>query len=170
MIVNLFYAHFQTVGKSQVISCIGTLQWVCPNCCYSITCTSDCLSLTFNLQATNLHYMAEYGNPMLAMDEAGYYLTSLEAAVAFIERLQPSQLDMSGMWVCECVKYLGVWVCVCVLCRDCSIFFTYTLYMYTWNTWNYYLFIALCTKCTCTWMNLLKNVVTYILLAMLNAV
>ncbi len=48
-------------------------------------------------QATNLQFMAEYGNPMLAMDEAGYYLTSLEAAVAFIESLEPQQLDLTGV-------------------------------------------------------------------------
>jgi len=36
--------------------------------------------------------MAEYGNPQLAQDEAGYYLTTLEAAVVFIETLSPDQL------------------------------------------------------------------------------
>jgi len=44
------------------------------------------------LQATNFHFMAEYGNPQLAKDEAGYYLTTLEAAVVFIETLSPDQL------------------------------------------------------------------------------
>ena len=44
------------------------------------------------LQATNFHFMAEYGNPQLSKDEAGYYLTTLEAAVVFIETLSPDQL------------------------------------------------------------------------------
>ena len=43
-------------------------------------------------QATNFHFMAEYGNPQLAKDEAGYYVTTLEAAIAFIENLSPNQL------------------------------------------------------------------------------
>ena len=60
------------------------------------------------IQGTNLQFMAEYGNPMLAMDEAGYYLTSLEAAVTFIESLEPEQLDMSRMLVCACAHLMYV--------------------------------------------------------------
>ena len=47
-----------------------------------------------SFQATNFHFMAEYGNPQLAKDEAGYYLTTLEAAVVFIETLSPDQLTL----------------------------------------------------------------------------
>ena len=36
--------------------------------------------------------MEGYGNPRLSMDEAGYYLTTLEAAAAFIEHLKPEDL------------------------------------------------------------------------------
>ena len=42
--------------------------------------------------------MAEYGNPQLAKDEAGYYLTTLEAAIAFIEDLSPDQLAQPTRW------------------------------------------------------------------------
>ena len=36
--------------------------------------------------------MTEYGNPQLGIDEAGYYLTTLEAAVTYIETLTPENL------------------------------------------------------------------------------
>ena len=54
------------------------------------------LSLTLSLslhQATNLLFMIEYGNPQLACGEAGYYLTTLEAAVQFIATLSPELLQ-----------------------------------------------------------------------------
>ena len=41
--------------------------------------------------------MEGYGNPHLSMDEAGYYLTTLEAAAAFIERLKPESLKQPLM-------------------------------------------------------------------------
>ena len=44
------------------------------------------------MQATNLCFMDGYGNPRLFMDEAGYYLTTLEAAANYIERLKPEEL------------------------------------------------------------------------------
>ena len=37
--------------------------------------------------------MTEYGNPQLANGEAGYYLTTLEAAVEFITTLTPQLLQ-----------------------------------------------------------------------------
>lgn len=43
-------------------------------------------------QATNLRFMEDYGNRRLSMDEAGYYLTTLEAAAAYIENLSPENL------------------------------------------------------------------------------
>ena len=45
-------------------------------------------------QATNLSFMIEYGNPQLANGEAGYYLTTLEAAVQFIVTLTPDLLQL----------------------------------------------------------------------------
>ena len=42
--------------------------------------------------STNIQSMCEYSNPQLSKDEAGYYLTTLEAAAFFIERLTPAQL------------------------------------------------------------------------------
>jgi hypothetical protein len=42
--------------------------------------------------ATNLAFMIDYGNPQLACGEAGYYLTTLEAAVQFIATLTPEGL------------------------------------------------------------------------------
>ena len=44
------------------------------------------------LQATNLSFMIDYGNPQLSSGEAGYYLTTLEAAVQFITTLTPLTL------------------------------------------------------------------------------
>lgn len=44
------------------------------------------------LQATNLRFMIDYGNPQLSSGEAGYYLTTLEAAVQFITTLTPLTL------------------------------------------------------------------------------
>jgi hypothetical protein len=43
--------------------------------------------------ATNLLFMIEYGNPQLSCGEAGYYLTTLEAAVHFITSLSPETLQ-----------------------------------------------------------------------------
>ena len=53
---------------------------------------SHTLSLSLH-QATNLLFMIEYGNPQLACGEAGYYLTTLEAAVQFIATLSPELLQ-----------------------------------------------------------------------------
>lgn len=50
-------------------------------------------------QATNLSFMVEYGNPQLSNEEVGYYLTTLEAAVTFIEGLSPDQLKPPEMCV-----------------------------------------------------------------------
>ena len=41
--------------------------------------------------------MEEYGNPRLSIDEAGYYLTTLEAAAAYIENLKPENLKQPDM-------------------------------------------------------------------------
>eukprot|EP00731_Ephydatia_muelleri_P021558 Em0014g149a len=41
---------------------------------------------------SNLQFMKEYGNPRLSNDEAGYYLTTMEAALLFIEALTPEKL------------------------------------------------------------------------------
>ena len=46
------------------------------------------------LQATNLQLMTQYGNQRLAKDEVGYYLTTLEAAVAYVENLSPENLKV----------------------------------------------------------------------------
>ena len=43
--------------------------------------------------------MIEYGNPQLANGEAGYYLTTLEAAVQFIATLTPQTLKAPVGWV-----------------------------------------------------------------------
>ena len=36
--------------------------------------------------------MSEYGNPQLSMGEAGYYLTTIAAAMDYIEKLTPDKL------------------------------------------------------------------------------
>lgn len=41
---------------------------------------------------SNLQFMKEYGNPRLGNDEAGYYLTTMEAALLFIESLTPEKI------------------------------------------------------------------------------
>ena len=43
--------------------------------------------------------MEGYGNPRLSMDEAGYYLTTLEAAAAFIEHLKPEGFKKENLLV-----------------------------------------------------------------------
>ena len=43
--------------------------------------------------------MEGYGNPRLSMDEAGYYLTTLEAAAAFIEHLKPEDFKEQNLLV-----------------------------------------------------------------------
>lgn len=37
-------------------------------------------------------FMSEYGNPQLSIAEAGYYLTTLFAAISYIKTLTPEQL------------------------------------------------------------------------------
>lgn len=37
--------------------------------------------------------MSEYGNPQLSIAEAGYYLTTLYAAMHYIENLTPEKLQ-----------------------------------------------------------------------------
>lgn len=37
--------------------------------------------------------MMEYGNPQLSLSEAGYYLTTLHAAMSFIRSLTPDKLQ-----------------------------------------------------------------------------
>ncbi len=59
---------------------------------YMCTCMS--LFHVPSVQATNIMFMSEYGNPQLANDEAGYYLTTLEAAARFIEDLSPQKLKV----------------------------------------------------------------------------
>ena len=39
-------------------------------------------------------FMVEYGNPQLSMDEAGYYLTTLNGAMSFIENTTPEQMQV----------------------------------------------------------------------------
>ena len=60
---------------------------------------SNVYTLTVShIQATNLRFMEGYGNPRLSMDEAGYYLTTLEAAAAFIEHLKSEDLREPNMY------------------------------------------------------------------------
>ena len=48
--------------------------------------------LIITFQATNVKLMTEYGNPQLSMGEAGYYLTTITAAMNYIETLTPDML------------------------------------------------------------------------------
>ena len=66
--------------------------------------------------------MEGYGNPRLSMDEAGYYLTTLEAAAVFIEKLEPEDLRKPEMYdtcTCTCTSdsSLTVHKPLTVLCR-----------------------------------------------------
>lgn len=45
--------------------------------------------------------MSEYGNPQLANDEAGYYLTTLDAAARYIEDLSAHKLKAPDTYVCS---------------------------------------------------------------------
>ncbi|XP_019852747.1 PREDICTED: uncharacterized protein LOC109582471 isoform X1 [Amphimedon queenslandica] len=43
--------------------------------------------------ATNVQFMSEYGNPQLSIAEAGYYLTTLSAAISYIKTLSAEKLQ-----------------------------------------------------------------------------
>ena len=49
-------------------------------------------------------FMSEYGNPQLSIAEAGYYLTTLNAAMNFIERLTPEQLKIQDEKYVKCAN------------------------------------------------------------------
>ena len=57
--------------------------------CHSIYPGSD-------LQATNIEFMSEYGNPTLGLDEAGYYLVTLNVAANYIEKLTVEDLKKNS--------------------------------------------------------------------------
>ena len=59
--------------------------------------------------------MIEYGNPQLANGEAGYYLTTLEAAVQFIATLTPQTLQSPSGWVSEWAGSTCTCTCTCSL-------------------------------------------------------
>jgi hypothetical protein len=52
-----------------------------------------CIKANMKDMATNVGLMSEYGNPQFSLAEAGYYLTTLHAAMSFISRLTPEQLQ-----------------------------------------------------------------------------
>ena len=90
----------------------------------SITCFLFLFNLSLTLfyhyphliQATNLQFMEGYGNPRLSMDEAGYYLTTLEAAAAFIEGLKPEHMRPPEMYV-SIPNILRIYMYACKICH-----------------------------------------------------
>jgi len=56
--------------------------------------------------------MSEYSNPLLCHNEAGYYLTTLQVAIQFINNLEPEMLQRRVKSLS--VRYVSICMCACI--------------------------------------------------------